>query len=236
MAIVTGMTAEKINEIVDDAVISASVDEATGVLTLQTRGGQTLTADNIGSTDVAVDRAYPVGSIFMSTIATNPAEQLGIGTWQAWGTGRVPVAVDPAQTEFDTIEKTGGAKTHTLSVNEMPGHTHTGPSHTHDMSHDHPSASTDTTGAHEHGARANDADGTTKTSGVYRTGTTTGFVSDDGGAMILSGGEHFHHFDVPYFPGATGPAGTGATGAAGGNAAHNNLQPYITCYMWKRTA
>lgn len=24
--------------------------------------------------------------------------------------------------------------------------------------------------------------------------------------------------------------------ATGGNGAHNNLQPYITCYMWKRTA
>ncbi len=23
---------------------------------------------------------------------------------------------------------------------------------------------------------------------------------------------------------------------AGGNAAHNNLQPYVTCYMWRRTA
>ena len=26
------------------------------------------------------------------------------------------------------------------------------------------------------------------------------------------------------------------TSARGGNGAHNNLQPYITCYMWKRTA
>jgi microcystin-dependent protein len=38
--------------------------------------------------------------------------------------GRVPVGRDAAQTEFDTLGETGGAKTHTLSVAEMPEHTH----------------------------------------------------------------------------------------------------------------
>jgi len=38
--------------------------------------------------------------------------------------GRVPVGRDAAQTEFDGLGETGGAKTHTLTINEMPAHTH----------------------------------------------------------------------------------------------------------------
>lgn len=38
--------------------------------------------------------------------------------------GRVMVGLDPAQTEFDTIGETGGAKTHTLTTPEMPAHNH----------------------------------------------------------------------------------------------------------------
>lgn len=40
--------------------------------------------------------------------------------------GRVPVGKDSAQTEFDVLGETGGAKTHTLSVSEMPSHNHGG--------------------------------------------------------------------------------------------------------------
>jgi microcystin-dependent protein len=39
--------------------------------------------------------------------------------------GRVAVGIDTTETEFDTLGKTGGAKTHTLTVAEMPSHTHT---------------------------------------------------------------------------------------------------------------
>ena len=38
--------------------------------------------------------------------------------------GRVPVGVDSSQTEFDTLGETGGEKTHTLTVDEMPSHNH----------------------------------------------------------------------------------------------------------------
>lgn len=38
--------------------------------------------------------------------------------------GRVAVGYDSSQTEFDTLGETGGEKTHTLTINEMPNHSH----------------------------------------------------------------------------------------------------------------
>jgi hypothetical protein len=70
-----------------------------------------------------VDAFYPVGSVFVSGSGTMPALIASIGTWVRLE-GRVIVGLDAAQTEFDTINETGGAKTHTLTVAEMPNHQH----------------------------------------------------------------------------------------------------------------
>lgn len=67
----------------------------------------------------------PIGTIREFNVSTNPATLLGFGTWAAFGTGRVTVAIDTGQTEFDVNGETGGEKTHTLTVTEMPAHTHT---------------------------------------------------------------------------------------------------------------
>jgi hypothetical protein len=72
-----------------------------------------------------ISAAWPVGSVFISVLSTNPATLLGFGTWEAIAAGRVLVGFDAGQAEFDTLLETGGAKTHTLTVNEMPAHTHT---------------------------------------------------------------------------------------------------------------
>lgn len=52
---------------------------------------------------------YRVGDLFLTTIATNPSSYLG-GTWKLFGPGRCLVCVDTSQTEFNTVEKTGGSK------------------------------------------------------------------------------------------------------------------------------
>lgn len=56
----------------------------------------------------------PVGGLHISVNSTNPATVLGYVTWSAFGTGRVLVGVDVGDTDFDTVEETGGSKTATF--------------------------------------------------------------------------------------------------------------------------
>jgi hypothetical protein len=65
-----------------------------------------------------------IGQVIMSTTLDTAAKVQAIykGTWVAWGTGRAPIGVDTGQTEFNTVEKTGGSKTTTGSFNTDGGH------------------------------------------------------------------------------------------------------------------
>lgn len=124
---------------------------------------------------------HRVGDIIFSTSDENPSTIYG-GTWVAWGKGQVPVGVDTSDSDFNTVEKTGGEKEHTLTVDEMPSHTH------------------------------------------------AQYVTSDN---VSGGGIRVDYTkdgtSIPYLQGID-------TGSSGGNQPHNNIQPYITCYMWKRTA
>lgn len=126
---------------------------------------------------------HPVGSIEVNVSGDNPGTYLG-GTWESFGTGKTLVGIDASQTEFNTIEKTGGEKTHTLTTNEIPSHKHTGISW--------------------YGA--------------------TALTIDKGNSGILLTGQWGGGSSNSYFE----------TGNTGGGQAHNNLQPYITVYFWKR--
>lgn len=66
----------------------------------------------------------PVGTIYHAYVATDPSVLLGYGTWARIGIGRVLVGQNPGDADFLTAGLTGGAKTKTLGVNEMPAHTH----------------------------------------------------------------------------------------------------------------
>ena len=67
---------------------------------------------------------FPIGSTYITQTNTNPSEILKFGTWERVK-GKVLVGLDEDDTDFNEIGKTGGEKTHTLTVDEMPSHTHT---------------------------------------------------------------------------------------------------------------
>lgn len=52
----------------------------------------------------------------------------------------------------------------------------------------------------------------------------------------VSGGDVYWFEPKGFASGNTGSSNSTKVSEVGGDQAHNNLQPYITCYMWKRTA
>lgn len=168
-----------------------------GRVSVGERPEKSLPDDNNGQLEVAGDiyakdvyshgvklglaAATHVGQVIMSTTlstADQVAEVYG-GTWVEWGAGRVPVGLSLEDSDFNAVNKTGGDKAVTLTVAQMPSHTH------------------------EQFVGANNGNW-----GVRRD------YSADGNCAAYTQGN---------------------TGGAGGNQAHPNLQPYVTCYMWLRT-
>lgn len=138
--------------------------------------------------DGLLNKIYPVGSIYMSTNDISPEDFLG-GIWERWGQGRVPVCVNPDDTDFAEVEKEIGEKTHTLIYQEMPTHKH----------------------------KIKWSDGNYM--GLWLSNVGSGSTWEIGSTW--ANGD-----SVPY----------ATTATIGNSQPHNNIQPSITCYMWKRTA
>lgn len=78
----------------------------------------------LGLNEKLLNFIYPVGSYYeTSDTSFNPNTSWG-GTWIEDSKGRVTVALDSNDIDFDTINKAGGEKKHTLTVNEIPSHNH----------------------------------------------------------------------------------------------------------------
>ena len=148
-------------------------------------------------------KIYPVGSIYISTVSTNPSELFGFGTWEAMPAGRVLLAQGKVETENYTHNfvagETGGEFVHQLTVGELPAHNHT--------------ASTNTTGNHTHkyGGTSIYCDAYQRQDLPTSADKKSWFTSEEG--------NHSH---------------TVIINNTGSGTAHNNLQPYVSCYIWKR--
>lgn len=157
------------------------------IVMYQFSSGATGNADTLDGVHLAglLDLFYPIGTIYETTSSdldttTKMNAHFG-GTWEAYGSGRVLVAKS-SDTEFDTIGETGGAKTHTLSIDEMPSHTH-----------------------------------------------SYGSVTAPSGGGFNGHNKAYDLYDSSIWTWMN-------IGNTGGGGAHNNLQPYIVVYRYRRTA
>lgn len=66
---------------------------------------------------------FPIGRGFIDFTNTDYSNYLGF-TWERELVGLTPVGYKSGDADFGTIGKTGGEKTHTLAVDEMPSHYH----------------------------------------------------------------------------------------------------------------
>lgn len=215
--------------------------------------------------------SHPIGSIEVNVSGINPGTYLG-GTWVTWGSGLVPVGIDINDTNFNTVEKTGGAEScshthnvasHSHSINShehsINSHTHGINSHAHGMSHSHAIAShSHTVNSHNHtqtmnfhsswtkgpgweGLKYTEAAESVPTSVIY-TGSSS---PDTNGVTLNTGTSSVASTDsVGLTTNGSGALSTNGSGTLNTNGSGtltteagsiNILQPYITCYMWKRT-
>jgi hypothetical protein len=86
---------------------------------------------NMTAGGLTLQQVYPVGSIYISTSPTSPTVTFGFGTWVIFGSGRVLVGNNSADTDFDTAKEIGGSKTNSSIINHTHTITITDPTHNH---------------------------------------------------------------------------------------------------------
>ena len=152
-------------------------------------------------------KIYPVGSIYMSTVSTNPATLFGFGTWEAMPAGRVLLAQGKSSwgTTYNA-GSTGGEATHRLTVGELPKHK--------------PNISMNTINLVGNGYNALLDNASSNGIITVSTGNASGGGVDVGPKKNFAiNASHSHTLTIS---------------DVGSNQAHNNIQPYLTVYMWKR--
>lgn len=166
------LTIQKNATTINTFTANSATNKTVNIVVPTDTGDLTNNAGYLKATDV-----YPVGSIVTFYDTADHSNFLGL-TWVRFAAGKMVVGYDSSDTDFDAIGETGGEKTHTLTINEMPSHRHT-------------------------------------------MGSTNGAV---GYTETISLGNKAQASYTSY------------TSYVGGGQAHNNMPPYITAALWRRTA
>lgn len=181
------------------------------------------------------EQIYPVGSIYMNVNNMNPASIFG-GTWEKLPSGRMLIN----EGDGFNLGSVGGEKTHRLSESEMPGHTH------------NINTSISVLGDHYHAfSTLRDNNGVFPSANPNRNPETGFRFKSESRLADWNGSGHGNNV-------GSSPIGTNTewhtvtsldkaygnnrnininvnTSSVGGNQAHNNMPPYLTVNMWKRT-
>ena len=136
-----------------------------------------LSSGGSSGSGISLDNVYPVGAIYISTVATNPGTLFGFGTWE-----QIKDTFLLAAGESYEAGATGGEATHTLTVEEMPKHSH------------------------------------------------SIFFPNAGGSVGAAIGYPTTGSKNTWYAEASKVSDTGSSQP------HNNMPPYLTVYMWKRTS
>ena len=158
-----------------------------------------------------INLIYPIGSVYISVNNVSPQTFLG-GTWEQIKDRFLLSAGDTY-----TAGNIGGEATHTLTQAETPAHTHT-------------RGNMNITGAISWVASGYGASNS-RTTGCF---SGSGFYNNESGYQKSSAAGQGTLINNVTFTAAN--TWTGATSSVGGNAAHNNMPPYLAVYVWKRTA
>lgn len=185
--------------------------------------------------EVLLNCTYPVGAIYMSVDDKDPGTLFG-GTWTRWGQGRVPLSAgswtdSSSETQSFAVaplasyaETSGGTYSQTLSSTQIPNHYHSVPTHNH-------------TATFSNGRVVRVGQGTAaNTNGnvwVLNPTIAANYDLTTGG-----GGNAAVTWTVSGTVTVADKAAfnTSTDGGNGTSPAHPNVQPYVTCYMWRRTA
>lgn len=192
---------------------------------------------NTFSSESVLERCYPVGSIFCSVNSTSPATLFGFGTWE-----QIKDRFLLACGDTYSNNTTGGVSSVSLSVANIPSHSHT--------------ATISASGSHTHGVGTLRVRGTlssedTQEALVYADNLeSTGCLSvgsqkTNFPAFVRSGTGYVHQkiaIDAQknqgfsgYTDSTTHSHSVSVTNTGSGTS-HNNMPPYLTVYVWKRTA
>lgn len=169
-----------------------------------------------------LNKAYPIGSIYITLVNTNPSETIG-GEWRRVAEGRCLVGVSAERNI--TLRKTGGSITTTLNESNIPAHDH----------NVNISGSTSGVGDHTHTAR--DTTSFIKMNTDRNNGYHMTTLHDDGERYRQIS---YYHNDTTYnnTSGSGGHSHTvnvsGNTSRVGSGAPINVENPYLGVYMWER--